>query len=155
MRLWRLESDITQRHGIHHAWCGLTGPAGLVRTLRMVPPILDICHDVEDLCPAAWLLNYANPVSRLGFAISRYSTVSSVGLCHALAITTRHLAGILGVAPDDLQATAAGINHFSFIVDLRFREGGADAYPILRQRLRSHEPADQPLSRATFEVLGL
>ena len=28
---------------------------------RHVPPILDICHDMEELCPDAWLLNYTEP----------------------------------------------------------------------------------------------
>lgn len=153
--LWECECDITQRHGIHYAWCGLTGPAGLMRTLRMVPPRLAFCRDIEELCPEAWLLNYANPVSRLGYAISRYSAVKTVGLCHALAITARHLASVLGVRPDGLHAIAAGINHFSFITDLRYAESGEDAYPALREALRSHDPADQPLSRTTFGTFGL
>lgn len=154
IRMWQTEWEVCQRRGIHHAWCGLTGPAGLLRTLRMVPPILAICHDMEELCPGAWLLNYANPVSRLGWAMARHSRVQAVGLCHGLAITVSRLARILGVAAERLDARVAGINHFSFIVDLRYADTGEDAYPALRESLQAGDPSNQPLSKAVFQTFG-
>ena len=38
-----------------------TGAGGFAKALRSVPVILDICRDMEQLCPDAWLINFANP----------------------------------------------------------------------------------------------
>ena len=38
-----------------------TGAGGFAKALRSVPVILDICHDMERLCPDAFLINFANP----------------------------------------------------------------------------------------------
>ena len=37
------------------------GPGGIFGGLRQVQAILEICHDMEKLCPDTWLLNYCNP----------------------------------------------------------------------------------------------
>jgi len=33
----------------------------LFKALRTIPVILDICKEVEELCPDAWILNFTNP----------------------------------------------------------------------------------------------
>jgi len=38
------------------------GPGGLFKGLRTIPVILDICKDMEELCPKAWLINFTNPL---------------------------------------------------------------------------------------------
>ncbi len=60
----------------------------------------------------------------------------------------------MGVEPENLDAKAAGLNHFTWILDLRFKDSGEDAYPELRRKLRDYDPAFQPLSRKLFEVFG-
>ena len=37
------------------------GAGGLFKGLRTIPVILDICSDMESLCPDAWLINFTNP----------------------------------------------------------------------------------------------
>ena len=36
------------------------GPGGLFHSLRVIPPILDICEDIQNICPNAYLINYSN-----------------------------------------------------------------------------------------------
>lgn len=38
-----------------------TGPGGMMKGLRTIPVILDICKDIEELAPDALLLNFTNP----------------------------------------------------------------------------------------------
>ena len=38
-----------------------TGPGGCFKALRTIPVILDICRDMEEVCPDAWLINFTNP----------------------------------------------------------------------------------------------
>ncbi|GAG09768.1 unnamed protein product, partial [marine sediment metagenome] len=82
MNRWRTDWEIPFRHGIKQVIGENGGPGGLFHTLRNVPPILDICSDMEDLCPDALLLSYTNPVPRLCLAIDRYTDIQVVGLCH-------------------------------------------------------------------------
>src|SRR5690625_2812337 len=48
------------------------GPGGLFKGLRTIPVILDICKDIELLCPEAWLINFSNPAGMVTEAVLRY-----------------------------------------------------------------------------------
>lgn len=59
------------------------GPGGLFKGLRTIPVILDICKDIEELCPNAWLINFTNPAGMVTEAVLRYSNIKKVvGLCN-------------------------------------------------------------------------
>ncbi|NER40418.1 hypothetical protein G3M54_03355 [Bacillus megaterium NBRC 15308 = ATCC 14581] len=51
------------------------GPGGLFKGLRTIPVILDICRDIEELCPEAWLINFTNPAGMVTEAVLRYSNI--------------------------------------------------------------------------------
>jgi len=155
MNRWRMDWEIPFKHGIRQVIGENGGPGGLAHTLRNVPIIMEICRDIEDLCPDALLINYTNPLSRVCLAISRYSKVKVVGLCHELKNQLPKLSEILEVDPEELDAMSAGLNHFAWILDLRFKSTGEDAYPLLREKLRSYDPSFQPLCRELFNKFGL
>src|SRR5690606_19120114 len=48
------------------------GPGGLFKGLRTIPVILDICREMEELCPDAWLINFTNPAGMVTEAVLRY-----------------------------------------------------------------------------------
>jgi alpha-galactosidase len=51
---------------------------------------------------------------------------------------------------------AAGLNHFSWVYDIRDRETGEDLYPVLRDRWLNHYRKDfEPLTRELFEIFGM
>ena len=152
--LWKLDWEVPLKHGVKHTLGENGGPGGLFHCMRNIPIILDICRDIERLCPDALVLNFTNPVTRVCMAIDRFSDVNAVGLCHGIGGQLHKLAGVIGTDPGNLDAKAAGLNHFTWILDLRFSDSGEDAYPELRSRLRDHDPAFQPLSRKLFEVFG-
>lgn len=153
MRRWRMDWEIPFKLGIKQVIGENGGPGGLFHTMRMVPPVLGICHSIELHCPEALLLNYTNPVPRLCLAISRYTSVKAVGLCHEVEHEMRRLAPIIGVPTQLLDATSAGLNHFSWFKELRLKDG-EDAYPLLERGLRDVK-GFQPLCRALYKKFGL
>lgn len=154
MNRWRTDWEIPFRHGIKQVIGENGGPGGLFHTLRNVPPILDICSDMEDLCPDALLLSYTNPVSRLCLAIDRYTDIQVVGLCHEVEHQMGHLAEVMGIPKTLLDGVSAGLNHFSWFLKLRLTNG-EDAYPLLDDGLEKWAPSFQPLCRAMYDRFGL
>ncbi len=59
--------------------------------------------------------------------------VATVGLCHSVQGTSRMLARQLGVPYEEVDFLCAGINHQAWF--LRFRRGGEDLYPRLREAM--------------------
>ncbi len=111
------------------------GPGAVFHSLRVIPPILDICEDVDNICPDALFINYSNPMSRICLAIKRrYPTLKLVGLCHEYIHFMPVLSQILDVAPDDLEVKGYGLNHFGVITECKYKETGKDAYPDLRDK---------------------
>ena len=125
-------NDIVEKYGLANGW---TGPAfGIVNGLRQIPVILDICHDMEQLCPNAWLLEYANPLPTICWAINDYTCIKNIGLCHSVQTTSAQLAKYMGVPYEELSYWVAGINHMAWFLELKWR--GEDAYPILREKFK-------------------
>jgi len=75
---------------------------------RHVPVILDICRDMAELCPDAWLLSYTNPMAIICWAVNDYTKNKNVGLCHSVQGTASELAKYLGVPYDELSYWVAG-----------------------------------------------
>jgi alpha-galactosidase len=153
MRRWRMDWEIPFRHGIKQVIGENGGPGGLFHTLRNIPPVLEIARDMEDRCPDALLLNYTNPVPRLCLAVSRYTGVRVVGLCHEVEHQLQRLAPMMGVPTALLDAVSAGLNHFSWYKELRLKDG-TDAYPLLTEAVAGAR-GFQPLCRAMYDKFGL
>lgn len=132
--LWDMDRTIPQQYGIKQVFGENGGPGGLFHSLRIIPPILDICRDVLRYCPQAWVFNYSNPMSRICTTVTReLPDLRLVGLCHEVASLERYLPGILEVPYEGLQVTAGGLNHFSCLLEVRYADG-RDAYPDVREK---------------------
>ncbi|MCF9378739.1 6-phospho-beta-glucosidase, partial [Vibrio parahaemolyticus] len=88
-----------------------TGPGGFAKALRTIPVILDICRDIEELAPNAWMLNFTNPAGLVSEAVSKYSKVKSIGLCNVPVSMQMMIAEMMACEPQDLQLEFAGLNH--------------------------------------------
>ena len=49
--------------------------------LRAIDVLKDVCAEMEELCPDAWIFNYTNPVNIVAEAITHHSPVKVVSLC--------------------------------------------------------------------------
>jgi alpha-galactosidase len=141
---------IPERYGVTQAVSDTIGPGAVMRAVRTVPVLRKLAHDVKELCPHAWILNYANPMAMNTWTLLDCGHERTVGLCHSLQHTYRTLAGWAGVPHEQVQYTAAGINHINFY--LRLEHNGKDLYPVLRQRA-DRIVAENPNERVRFELL--
>lgn len=154
--MWRLDIEIPMKHGCQHLYGENGGPGGMFHTLRQVPVMLGIAHDIERLCPDAWFVNMSNPESRLTLAINRYTRVKTVGVCLGTYITRHSLASrVLGLPPEEVDVKAAGINHCHWVIDIRHNGSGEDLYPLVRERIEQVDPQWQPLSCECLRRFGL
>ena len=83
----RLKSP-TEYYGVELGRGDTIGAGGVFYGARHVPLMLEICHDMEELCPDAWLLNYTNPMAIISWAINDYTRIKNVGLCHSIPNTS-------------------------------------------------------------------
>jgi len=100
---------IPRRYGVHQVVADTLGPGGVLRALRTTPVLLDIAHDMEELCPHALLINYANPMNINMWAVQACTRIRSVGLCHSVQGTAQQLAGYMGIPYEELVYWVAGI----------------------------------------------
>jgi alpha-galactosidase len=128
----RHDFEIPLKYGIDQCIGDTIGPGGIFKALRTGPTWLDVLRDAEKLCPAAWVLNYTNPMSILTQAALQGTVMRTVGLCHSVQGTSRLLASYLELPYKDLEWRCAGINHNAWFTELR--HGGEDLYPRLRKR---------------------
>jgi len=128
----RVDLEIPAKYGVKQAVGDTIGPGGVFYGLRHIPALLDICHEMEELCPEAWLINYTNPMAMLCWAMNDHSHIKNVGLCHSVQGTAAELARYLGASIDEISYWVAGINHMAWFLELRWR--GRDAYPLLREK---------------------
>jgi alpha-galactosidase len=123
--------EVPKRFGLRQTIGDTVGIGGIMRGLRTIPVLLDLCHEMEELCPGALLLQYVNPMAILCRAVDRATNVRCVGLCHSVQGTAGDLAADLGIPTDELEYVCAGINHLAFYLELR--HNGRDMYPGLRR----------------------
>lgn len=92
-----------------------TGPGGFAKALRTIPVILDICRDIEELAPNAWMLNFTNPAGLVSEAVNKHSNVKSIGLCNVPVSMQMMAAEMLDCEPNDVQLEFAGLNHLVWV----------------------------------------
>jgi alpha-galactosidase len=134
--LWEQDWRVGQQYGIRQVYGENGGPGGLFHSLRIIPPILEICGDVMQICPEATVMNFSNPMSRICTTVHRkYPDLKLVGLCHEINSLKHHLPRILGVPYEALETVAGGLNHFSILLKAVYKETGQDAYPDIREKV--------------------
>jgi len=133
--LWEMDWRIPQQYGIKQVYGENGGPGGLFHSLRIIPPILDICADIQKICPDAVVFNYSNPMSRICTTVHRaFPKLKFIGMCHEIGSLPRFLPEILGVPYEALEVRAAGLNHFSCVLTAKYKDSGKDAYPDIRAK---------------------
>jgi alpha-galactosidase len=144
-----IDFEVPKQYGLRQTIADTLGIGGIMRGLRTIPVLLDICRDMEALCPQALFLNYVNPMTINCWAIARASAIQTVGLCHSVPLTAAELARDMGLAPEEVNYVAAGINHMAFY--LRLERDGEDLYPRLHEVIAEGRVPDH--NRVRYEML--
>lgn len=150
--VWRYDVEIPKKYGVDICVGDTRGPSGIFRFLRTAPVMLGIIRDIEELCPHAVVLNYTNPMAMLVSYLQSQTEISVTGLCHSVQGTAEMLAGWLGLKPEELSYTCAGINHQAFYLELS--HAGKDLYPALFETIKRPEVAgEEPVRIEMFKYL--
>jgi alpha-galactosidase len=128
-----IDFEIPKKYGLRQTIADTLGIGGIMRALRTIPVLLDIAHDMETLCPDALFINYVNPMAMNQWALSRGSTIKTVGLCHSVPYTAYELSRDIGVPVEDINYLVAGINHMAFYLTFEDKNTGEDLYPRIRR----------------------
>ncbi len=159
-----LDRDIPGKYGVNQEIGDTLGPGGVFRGLRHIPVIVDILRDMEEVCPDALLMNYAQPLGPMVWAADRVSDATCVGLGLGVACTVLQLAGYLGLGPwidypytpelfdallhtdipGDVDVVYGGIHQLCWILSFYYK--GRDM---------SGEIARLPLDAGTYEADGV
>jgi alpha-galactosidase len=132
-----IDFEIPAKYGLRQTIADTLGIGGIMRSLRTIPVLLDMCRDMEELCPNVQFLNYVNPMVMNCWAIDRASSIRTVGLCHSVPHTAHDLAHDLGIPYDELKYKVAGINHMAFYLTLE--HNGQNLYPQLKEKMAQFE----------------
>ena len=93
-----------------------TGPGGFAMAMRTIPVLLDYLATMREVCPEAWLINFANPAGLLAeAAITAGGWTRTVGICDAPEGMRRIAAAIFGMSPDELYLDYFGLNHLGWV----------------------------------------
>jgi len=137
VNVWRYDIEIPKKYGVDFCVGDTRGVAGIFRALRTIPVMLDICRDIENICPDAILLNYTNPMAMLCRAMQKATSVKVTGLCHSVQGTAEMLTRWIGAKPEEITYICAGINHQAWYIE--FKKNGKDAYPLIRKAITENE----------------
>ncbi len=148
-----IDFEVPKRYGLQQTIGDTLGIGGIFRALRTIPVMLDMCHDMEEVCPDVTFLNYVNPMAMNTWAVSRVTRIKTVGLCHSVQGTAWQLAQYIGIPFSELTYRCAGINHMAFYLELR--HNGEDVYPLLREVAQQTEIwRKDPVRFELFKRLG-
>jgi alpha-galactosidase len=131
-----VDFEIPKKYGLRQTIADTLGIGGIMRALRTIPVMLDMCRDMEEVGkPDITFLNYVNPMAMNCWGVFRGSPVKTVGLCHSVQGTAEQLAHDIGVPIDDINYVCAGINHMAFYLRFERQVDGAseDLYPHIRR----------------------
>src|SRR3954471_14336704 len=145
-----VDFEVPKRFGLRQTIGDTLGIGGIMRALRTIPVLLDVCRDMERRCADALLLQYVNPMAMLGWAVAEATDVRCVGLCHSVQHTAAELAADLRLPAEQLRYEVAGINHMAFFLRLE-NAGGRGLYPDLHRVIDEGRVPDW--NRVRYEVL--
>jgi len=141
--------DIPAEYGIYQSVGDTVGPGGTFRAMRAIPQYREIAAAIREHCPDAWVLNYTNPMTVCTRTLyEEFPDIQAVGLCHEVLHVKDDLAEYVekhrdigngqSISGDDLRVNVKGINHFTWIDDVRFR--GEDVFDVIDIELKAQQP---------------
>jgi len=149
LKAYEMDFHIPLKYGVNQAVGDTLGPGGVFRALRTIPAMLDICRDMEELCPDGLLMNYVNPMAMVTWAIYKATGIKNVGLCHSVQGTSEDIASYIGAPYEEVTYKAAGINHMAWFLEYTWK--GTDVYPLLFEAMKDPSIYNKDLTK--FEVM--
>jgi len=139
----RHDIEIPARYGVRQTVGDSVGPGGISRSLRSVPVILEVAKAMERCCPDALLVNVSNPLTALCRAVTRETSIETIGLCAEIVGLKFVLSLLLDANFTTVDPVVAGVNHLPLVTSLRI--GEQDGFEMLRSALAGDIDLSGPL----------
>lgn len=145
---------IPAKYGIYQVVGDTGGPAGMMMGLRSIPIYINICKQMEKLCPNVIFMNHSNPMAVLCRAMSKYTNIRQViGVCHGVQIGIIRVANMLGIDPHELDCVWIGTNHYHWFI--RIYHKGQDIYPKVRNMMAERKnPSGEMMTQKLSSIYG-
>ncbi|MCL1986990.1 MAG: alpha-glucosidase/alpha-galactosidase [Firmicutes bacterium] len=149
-----IDFEVPKKYGLRQTIADTLGIGGIMRALRTIPVLQDFAHDMEEVCPNAWFLNYTNPMSMLCGFMQRYTPIKTIGLCHSVQVCSEHLLNPLGMSDklDGRKELIAGINHMGWLLEIMDKHGN-DLYPEIRQKAATKNAAEKHWDMVRYDYI--
>jgi 6-phospho-beta-glucosidase len=129
-----------------------TGAGGLAKAFRTVPVVLSIAERVRELAAdGAWIVDFTNPVGIVTRALLDAGH-RAVGLCNVAIGFQRSFAPRLGVEPERVVVDQVGLNHLTWVREVRLDE--RDVLPELLEEHGDELAEELELPRRLLDELG-
>lgn len=142
-----IDCQVSLKYGIRMCSGDTIGPGGIFRAMRELPVIMDCARDIEELCPEAWVINYINPSTVHGIALSRYAPkLKTFALCdsHHMPHKKAYYAVRAGIIANTNEFSSeidqrfdfrvAGVNHFTWLLKAEY--DGVDVMHKIAESLK-------------------
>jgi alpha-galactosidase len=144
---------IPAKYGIYQVVGDTGGPGGMMMGLRSIAAYMPICRELEKRAQKVVLLNHSNPMAPLCRAMTKYTSLNVLGICHGVQIGICHAGSILGLDPRELECQWIGTNHYYWLTEIR--HGGRDLAAELLQRMAASPARDgEELSTSLSLIYG-
>jgi alpha-galactosidase len=135
-----------EKYGIYQSVGDTAGAGGIIRALRTIPQFRQIAQEIRKNAPAAWVINYTNPMSVCTRTLYKeFPQIKAFGCCHEVFHTQKLLAAVLeeaGYAPHDsikreeIKVNVLGINHFTWIDKAYWKD--IDIFPLYKEFVKKY-----------------
>lgn len=138
-----------EKYGLRQTVGDTLGIGGIFRSLRTIPVLLEMAHEMAEVCPDAWFINYVNPMAIITGALLRDNSVRTIGICHSVQECIPELFEALELPTDNVVYKIAGINHMAWLLEVT--RDGQDLYPEIKERATQKTGMHDDMVR--FEIL--
>src|SRR3954465_13109234 len=137
LEAFQADIDIPLKYGVDQCVGDTICAGGIMYAQRTIPALLEFCKDIRQSAkPQAVFLNYSNPMAMNTWACNKYGGVRTIGLCHGvqgahwqICKVIEHWARqekLIGaeetVEMHDVFVSAAGLNHQTWFIEVRWRD---------------------------------
>lgn len=135
---------LPEMYGIYQSYGENTGPAGILRALRILPYYIEFARKIRELCPNAWVINLTNPMNVCLMTLYREfpgikafgSSSEPFSVLELLAEITGKSLSVPSVHRREIKTNLIGINGFSFVNEASYN--GEDVMPIFAEFARKY-----------------
>lgn len=109
------------------------GPGGFYFAMRTLPVIKSIVTDIQQLAPAAVLVNYTNPTQIVAEAVTHFSAIPCISICDQSNADALHILQALDMPAAKVELEVVGVNHATW--STKFLINGDDGIGLMMEQI--------------------